>query len=193
MGDQMPKAAQIVGILGAAFLSGEDIPSQRLARTCNTNKSTSGFIACFSRAGVPTLSLAPVDILVHEFKVMYNIGKSSSPPIAVVVALCMGFSAYQARSDPRLIGGLVSPFALYVAAALCIPSIVPYTGLYMHPTVNKKLLDMGAMAEKGATAMELGTGEKEIREMFSRWKGMNYVRAALVGGGALLAAVAALG
>ena len=123
---------------------------------------------------------------------MYNIGKSISPPIAIAVALCNGFAAYQSRNDSHLVGGLVSPSALYVAAALCIPCIVPYTELYMHPQVNRKLLAMGAKAEKGAKAEELGTSEKEIREMFARWKGMNFIRAAFVGAGALLAAVAAL-
>ena len=41
-------------------------------------------------------------------------------------------------------------------------------------------------------ATELGTSEKEIRELFMRWKGMNFVRAAIVGAGALLSAVAML-
>jgi len=86
----------------------------------------------------------------------------------------------------------VSPFALYEAAALCIWCIVPYTVLHMEPRVNTKLLHMGDKAEKGMRAMKLGTSEKEIRELFIRWKGMNFVRAAIVGTGALLSAVATL-
>jgi Domain of unknown function (DUF1772) len=129
---------------------------------------------------------------VHQFKVMYNIGKSTSPLIAIAVTLCNGFSAYHSRTDPRLIGGLTSPFALYVAAALCIPCIIPFTVLYMDPTVNNKLLALGDRVEKGGNTSDLGISEVEIRLSFGRWRGMNFVRAVVVGVGALLAAVAAL-
>ncbi len=69
---------------------------------------------------------------------------------------------------------------------------LPYTVLHMEPRVNVKLLDMGDKAEKGMRATELGTSEREIKEQFMRWKGMNFVRAAIVGAGALLSAVATL-
>lgn len=121
---------------------------------------------------------------------MYNIGKSTSPFIAIAVTLCNGFSAYQSRRSSRLVGGVLSPFALYVAAALCVPCIVPYTVLYMEPVVNRQLLDLGAKAEKGVKVEGFGTDEKDIRENLMRWREMNFVRAAIVGVGALLAAVA---
>jgi hypothetical protein len=156
------------------------------------NTSPTGFIACFSHAGVPTLSVAPVKVLVHEFKVMYNIGKSTSPPIAIAVTLCNVFSACQSRTSSRLVGGVVSPFTLFVAAALCVPCIVPYTLLYMEPAVNKMLLELGDRAEKGGEAAELRADEKDIREKLVRWRGMNFVRAAVVGVGALLAAIATI-
>ncbi|KAF2847112.1 hypothetical protein T440DRAFT_481946 [Plenodomus tracheiphilus IPT5] len=160
VGHMIVQVAHIVGIMGAAFLS--------------------GFIACFSHAGVPTLNIAPVDILVHEFKIMYNIGKSTSPLIAIIVTMCNGFSAYHSKDSTSLILGSVSPFALYLAATLCVPCIIPYTLLYMEPSVNVRLLDMGARVEKGAKSKDLGLSEKDIRNMLIRWKGMNFVRAAII-------------
>jgi hypothetical protein len=121
---------------------------------------------------------------------MYNIGKATSPLIAITVTLCNGYSAYCSRDDTSLIGDVASPFALYTAAAICVPSIVPYTLLYMEPTVNRRLLALGARVEEGAKAKDLGVGDEEVRNMLKRWKGMNFVRAALVATGAVLSAIA---
>lgn len=88
--------------------------------------------------------------------------------------------------------GRLSPFGMYLAAAICIPLIIPYTLLYMEPQVNAKLLKMGAMVEGGAKAQDLGASEKEIRGMLVRWRGMNSMRATLVGLGALLSAIATI-
>ncbi|KAI8934144.1 hypothetical protein NX059_008899 [Plenodomus lindquistii] len=170
MGDTFIQIAHVVGIAGAAFLS--------------------GFIACFSHAGVPTLNIAPVDVLVHEFKTMYNIGKSASPPFAILVTICNGFSTYHSKHKTSLVFGSISPFPLYMAATLLVPCIIPYTLLYMEPTVNKKLVGMGDQVEKGAKAKDLDWSEADIRAMLVRWRGMNFTRAAIVGAGALLTAVA---
>ncbi|EDU45233.1 repeatfamily protein [Pyrenophora tritici-repentis] len=170
MTDFIDNATQAWGLAGAALLT--------------------GFIACFSHAGVPTLSLAPVDVLVHEFRTMYNIGKSTSPLIAITATLCNGYSAYRFKNDTALVGGVVSPYALYLASTVVVPLIIPYTILYMEPKVNRKLLSLGAMVEKGAKASDFNVSEAEIRGLLVRWKGMNFVRAGLVGLGALLTAAA---
>jgi hypothetical protein len=141
---------------------------------------------------VPTLRIAPIDILVHEFKVMYEIGKKTSPPITLVVTLCNAFCAYQAKSKSELIGGAVSPFALHVTAALCLPCIAPFTLLYMGPVVNARLLELGAKVEKGIKVQKLGASEEEVRELMAVWKRLNFVRAAVAGAAAVLAGVAAL-
>jgi hypothetical protein len=62
----------------------------------------------------------------------------------------------------------------------------------MEPAVNKMLLELGDRAEKGGEAAELRADEKDIREKLVRWRGMNFVRAAVVGVGALLAAIATI-
>lgn len=117
---------------------------------------------------------------------MYNIGKSTSPLIAITVTLCNAYSAYQSRDA---VGGVVSPFIYYLAATLCVPCIVPYTLLVMEPMVNKKLLSLGSMAERGVKAEGFSSEEDDVREKLIRWKGMNFMRAGIVGVGALLAAL----
>ena len=54
------------------------------------------------------------------------------------------------------------------------------------------MIAMAGKVEKGGKAEGLGASEREVRELLGRWKGMNFVRAGLVGMGALLAAVATL-
>lgn len=138
---------------------------------------------------MPTLKVAPVNVLVHEFKTMYNIGKSTSPFIAITVTLCNAYSAYRSKDA---VGAVVSPFVYYLAATLCVPCIVPYTLLFMEPMVNRKLLSLGSMAEHGVKAEGFSSEEDDVREKLIRWKGMNFVRAGIVGVGALLAALGTL-
>lgn len=154
--------------------------------------NTAGFIGCFSLAGVPTLEIAPVDVLVHQFKTMYNIGKSTSPPLAIAVTICNLYSAYRSKGETDIEQGIISPFRLYLAAAILIPCIIPYTLLYMEPTVNEKLISLGAKVEKGSNANDLGVSHDEVRAMLMRWKTMNFVRAGIVGIGAILTATATL-
>ncbi|KAL6702820.1 hypothetical protein ACN47E_000906 [Coniothyrium glycines] len=166
------RIAHIWGVAGAAFLS--------------------GYIACFSHAGVPTLSVAPIDTLVHEFKTMYAIGKASSPLVAITVTLCNAYSAYHASQDGNPSHGAVSSSTLLIAATICVPLIIPYTVLRMEPAVNRKLIALGAKVEKGAKAQDLGVREDEVRNLLKSWKGMNFVRAALVAAGACLTAIAVI-
>lgn len=74
-----------------------------------------------------------------------------------------------------------SPFTLYIAAALAIPAIMPYTISVMQPT-NDKLHKKAAKAD--------AVSDSETRQLLQKWKGMNYNRAAFVGLGAVLGAVA---
>lgn len=152
----------------------------------------SGYVGCFSYAGVATLTEAPLKTLVKQFYRMYNIGKTSSPPLALTATLCNGFSAYRSRRKNALIGGMATPFMLYVAAAISVMAIVPFTLLYMEPAVNRQLLQLGSQANRGVKAEHLGASEEDVRKLLVRWKGLNFVRATLAGMGALLSAVATI-
>jgi len=86
----------------------------------------------------------------------------------------------------------VSPYALYVAATLATPAVVPYTLLIMEPAANRKLMAMANAVEAGTTKNHLAINEARVVAWLRKWKSMNYVRAGLVGTGALLGAVASI-
>lgn len=89
-----------------------------------------------------------------------------------------------------MIGGIVSTFSLRVAALVCVPLIIPYTLLVMEPGVNRELIRMGTLAEKGTELHRIKLKEHEIQATLASWKGMNYVRATVVGVGALISGLA---
>ena len=123
---------------------------------------------------------------------MYNIGKASSPYLAVAATLCNGFLAYRAQVDGKATAKGVPCSAVYLAAAMSIMAIVPFTLLYMEPVVNRKLLGLGRQAERGVKTEQLGVSEEDVGKMMGLWKRLNSIRAALVGVGALAAAVASV-
>lgn len=89
------------------------------------------------------------------------------------------------RITARLLKGslAVSPSALYTAAAVLAPSIVPFTMIVMGPST---LTPLEAKADgKGSAPSDLKT-----RELVKTWAGQNLVRAVLVGISATLSAVA---
>lgn len=138
---------------------------------------------------------------------MYEIGVATMPPFAVGCAICFGFLAVKSRSFAvpslflrcvvsKVADGIrtaarqlrgrfpgwrfdpTAPSTLYAAAAILVPAIVPYTLAVMVPT-NDRLM---------AKAKGLGNmGLQETRVLVEKWKGMNYVRAAMAGVATLLA------
>lgn len=123
---------------------------------------------------------------------MYNIGKLSSPPLALSATVCNGFAAYTFWNDNFRIEHVIPRSALYLAAMVSVMSIVPFTLLCMEPLVNRKLLGLGEEARRGVMAKDLGVTEEQVRQMLVTWKRLNSVRAALASVGALLSAVATL-
>ena len=72
--------------------------------------------------------------------------------------------------------------ALYAAAAVLIPSIVPFTLVVIMPTNNKL---MAAAAKPGVLS------ESDTRNLVQRWKQLNLIRASIFGAlGAVLATTA---
>ena len=120
----------------------------------------------------------------------YKLGKAAAPPFAIMSAACFGYLAYVARRSPPAPESWVPRWVLYAVAAVAVPSIVPYTLAVMEPVANLRLL---ALAEQSAKREVLSAGEGEVQRLLGIWKGMNYVRAILVGAGAMLGAVATIG
>ncbi|KAF1820609.1 uncharacterized protein K489DRAFT_433315 [Dissoconium aciculare CBS 342.82] len=109
------------------------VPAVQLIAIAGTGCLT-GLIASFTYFGVPTVMLAPDNLAARQWKQLYVLGKASMPPFAVVCSTAFAFLAYQSR-------GIHSkfPFAvsnLYIAAAISIPMIVPYTLGPMHASVK---------------------------------------------------------
>lgn len=123
---------------------------------------------------------------------MYNIGKRTSPPIAMTVAICNGFLAYRSRYSYRQVVGGVTPFTFYSAAVLSVLAIIPYTILFMDPRANNLLLSLGNEVRNGLHAKALKSKENEVRETLMVWKRMNAIRALCVGLGAVLTTLATI-
>jgi hypothetical protein len=75
-----------------------------------------------------------------------------------------------------------APWALYTAAAVLVPSIVPYTLLVMKPSTLDPLI--AAAADPSILSTE------RTLELLQIWKGQNYVRQAFGAAGSLLGAIA---
>lgn len=78
----------------------------------------------------------------------------------------------------------ISHFALYSAAAIVAPCIVPYTRAVMWPTITAIV----AKAEGKADA----PSEAETKALVEKWSGQNMHRAYIVGTATLLGAAAML-
>jgi len=161
--------AQALGITGASFLA--------------------GFGFAFSYVSIPVIlkTLSSTDIMAKQWLATYHLGKATGPPIAVTCALCFGYLAVQSRDRQGLFPSMsfdpTSPWALYTAAAVAVPSIVPFTLTMMAPT-NNKLIE--AAAKPSILTVN------ETRELLSKWKALNYQRQMLGIVAAALGAIATL-
>lgn len=144
--------------------------------------------------------------LAKQWNRAYKLGKATVPPLAIASASCFAFLAYQCEAlSPDVDGWLaglagmtdlclvarnmkghlpISCFALYSAAAIVAPSIVPYTLTVMWPTI----LAIAAKAEGKTDA----PSEAETKALIKKWSGQNMHRAYMVGTATLMGAVAML-
>ena len=66
----------------------------------------------------------------------------------------------------------------YILAAVGCLSILPFTSLYMIPTVNNRILELDDRAKQGKPEIENRKGE--VAELMERFKQQNLVRGALM-------------
>ncbi|KAF2147356.1 uncharacterized protein K452DRAFT_282362 [Aplosporella prunicola CBS 121167] len=164
------RTAHIVGVTSSAFLS--------------------GYIGCFSIAMVPTLGLAPAPLLAQQFESAYNIGASTAPFLALTGGISFGYLMWQ--QGKALTGTELNPnstFYLYSAAAILIPSIVPFTLLAMKRVNNRLHAKAAALknAQPGDDAWnEVGIPEEDkVKTLLGKWTWFNATRSVLTGVGAL--------
>ncbi|KAK3617112.1 hypothetical protein LTR56_025518 [Elasticomyces elasticus] len=150
-----------------------------------------GMIASISYIGIPVIRLASPGVAVRQWSKAYALGKAIAPPLAITSAACFGYMSYASRQAlPLQSSELGSPMLLYAIAAALIPCIIPYTLSVMDPGANNRLKLLAKEAERSSKSME--SIKDEVQELLGIWAGMNYVRAAAVGAGAVLGAIATI-
>lgn len=116
---------------------------------------------------VPGLLAGPPDVMMRQWKRIYDVGKQILPPFSTVSG-CVPF-AYLAYAVPQ-------HWIAYAMAAILPLLAVPYTTLVMQPTYNQ-LLAKASIAEK-LKAGKGGTeaGLESVPELIQTWAYMNYGR-----------------
>ncbi|KAF2621265.1 hypothetical protein BU25DRAFT_416285 [Macroventuria anomochaeta] len=160
--------AQALGITASGYLLGQD--------------------AGLSLNAVPAVMQAPAPLAAKQwFTVLTNSGFYGKP-LAIFSGLATAYVAY--HQDPSSL-----PFKLNVAAAILIPSIVPFTFAFIVPLNNKlearmRQLESTSLEDK---AVEAGVAEVETTHaLIDKWGVLNLARAGLIAAGVLCTVVAAL-
>jgi len=130
---------------------------------------------------------SPAPLAARQFVDLYNLGVSTAPPLAALVASTLGYVAY--NQDPS------SPvFKFNVAAIVLNLAIMPFTLVAIFPTVHKLKAKKAKLAGAALEdkAVEAGVVKEETTNaLLGKWARLNLVRAALSGAGALCALWAA--
>ncbi|KAL4865292.1 hypothetical protein BDV12DRAFT_174924 [Aspergillus spectabilis] len=165
------RAAQVVGLTGAAWLAGN--------------------IAGYSLISIPCLlkshteHQAPLSLIVKQWRDMYEAGKAQNPPIAAVTAAAFAYLAWSVHNNVAV--AALAPrnaVALYSAAAALTVGIVPWTLAAMKPT-NGKLLERA-----GGVWVEDEKAKEEVEGLIGRWIVLNTIRGVLPLVGAVVGVLA---
>lgn len=160
------RAAQAIGIISSAFLSGLFLISPQcniglfsivefVLLSTNSLIMFLGGILAFSYGFVPAVSQAPNTLLVREWQTAYTRGTAASPALAIISTLSYIYLSYS-----LLFTAYHQVAQLYALSALATCSIVPYTLICMK-SVNGKLKN------KVQDSMELDRSE-EMNESKAR-------------------------
>ncbi|KAE9975167.1 hypothetical protein EG327_008534 [Venturia inaequalis] len=147
------RIAQVVGVTSAAYLS--------------------GYIACFSIVGVPSLARAPPSARAQTWQDMYKIGASTAPYLAILSSISFGYLASTVPRTPELFKNNSSrTFYLYTLAAILVPVIVPYTVGVMKPTNDQ----LHARADKYRLVAWDVKEDEELDDLLKEWTALNITR-----------------
>ena len=111
---------------------------------------------------------------------MYTTGATTSPPFGMLIAVAQAFCSYTAYQQSS------GSWRIWLAAAATGLGMMPFTLAVMMPTNNK----ISAMAKKAEAKEEVD--EQEYTALLQKWKGLNLVRSAIVGAGAVAAWMGAM-
>lgn len=118
---------------------------------------------------------------------MYNAGKAQNPLIAAGTASAFLYLAWSVQSGKHVIGPMgLSVSAMYLASALLVIGIVPFTLLFMQATNSA----LSSIAHMDADAAD--KSGSEIMNLFNKWNILNGIRSVFPLAGGVIGLTAAL-
>ncbi|MDI1492790.1 MAG: hypothetical protein OHK93_004573 [Ramalina farinacea] len=154
--------------------------------------TASGLVAGTNTAmsifAVPPMLLAPKQVMVQQWRKLFNLGLVWVPPTAVLASASLGYVAYASRSASKRdfgdVGGDASRWKGIAFAAAGILSIVPYTLMFMKPTNDKLIAE-----SNGAGHL----AEREVKALIEWWSRLNLVRGVIGATGTAMGIWSAVG
>ena len=139
-----------------------------------------GTNACMSIFAVPPMLLAPKQLMVQQWRKLFDLGIKVMPPTAVLASASLAYVAYTCRSASERefgdVGGTGPGWKGIALAAAAVGSFVPYTIIFMNST------NVALIAESNGAGQ---LAEGEVQALVERWSRLNLGRALL----AMIAAV----
>lgn len=137
--------------------------------------TASGLVAGTNTAmsifAVPPMLLAPKQVMVQQWRKLFNLGLVWVPPTAVLASASLGYVAYASRSaSEREFGdksGTASGWKGIALAAAGILSIIPFTLMFMKPTNNTLIAESNGAGQ---------LAEREVKALVEWWSRLNLVR-----------------
>lgn len=190
-------------IIASAWASGESIlfnvlPTQKahpsLRLTSKTICIGAGAAISFFTITPILRSSAPREVLLQQWHLAYDLGKSVMPPAAgAIAASYLGVAWAVANSQQHLQGGSSSSseWRGFAAAAALMVGIVPFTLLFVMRTIREleTLMIVGGDGANSKSADTTRHGEseedreqallEEARSLLRRWSRLNLMRAML--------------
>ena len=122
---------------------------------------------------MPAVSRAPPSTAPKQWRLIYDIGVSSAPKIAIASASAFAYAAYSISKSRTMASVSIwsDPVYLLASAAVSTMSIAPWTFLTMLPT-NNALDAKLAVADAGTAAKE----DDELQSLLKKWAGLNGIR-----------------
>ncbi|KAF2092071.1 hypothetical protein K490DRAFT_32435 [Saccharata proteae CBS 121410] len=166
--EQVPttvRVAQAVGITASAFLCGQ--------------------MAGSSYQLVPSIMQAPAPLLARQFKKSFEMGITTVPGLMFSSLVCAWLATREPISS--------SAFKLYTAAAVLLPSCIPYTLLVMKPIQDKLCARADSLTALEDEAAEAGIAQEDtVHGMVDKWATLNLGRTVINGVAALCVAWATI-
>ncbi|KAH8698788.1 hypothetical protein BGW36DRAFT_448809 [Talaromyces proteolyticus] len=167
------RAVQVLGITGAAWLSGN--------------------ISVLSMNAIPRLAHsgrehgATLNLVAKQWNSIYDTGKAQNPPIAILITSSFLYLAWATRSGGPFFRQARSSCArFYFAAALLTLSIVPFTLILMNST-NTALRKLAASSEESSRNADV-----QSASLLERWVTLNGIRGLLPLAGSVVGLIGAL-